>query len=272
MPGHKHSPFQQANQQAQQAQERFHRHARQLAAQQMKLLQDQAKARHYNPPVPVPARQRQEASAPADNSTRLPGNPPSIETPGRGWVPPALIAIVLLTLGAGLALWMLLPGPPKHQRHQPRTQPTVIMPRSSGSLSPRQQAPSSPGTFSAPGTTASSTAGGSAIMVPKVVGQSLADAQAILSADGLMTRLAFMPVPPDSPDVGTVTDQNPPEGAEAHAGDVVTITIGTAEPPATSSPSSTGAPPSAPPPPPGTPTATETAAAGPTNTGPASTP
>jgi beta-lactam-binding protein with PASTA domain len=81
-----------------------------------------------------------------------------------------------------------------------------------------------------------------------------------LSADGLMTRLAFTPVAPDSPDVGTVTDQNPPGGAEAHAGDVVTITVGTAGPPTTSSP---GAPSSTPPPPPGTPTATETAATAP---------
>lgn len=262
MPGNQYNPFQQFIQQSQQSQQRFHRHAQQFATQQMKLLQDQARARQYHQSAQILARQPQEASAHADNSTRFPDNQPSIETPGRRWAQPALIAIVLLTLGAGLALWVLIPGPPQHQPHQPRPQPAVIMPRSSRSTSPRPPAPSSPATFSAPETTASSTAGGTAVIVPKVVGQSLAAAQAMLSADGLMLRLAFMPVAPDSPDVGTVTDQNPPGGAEAHAGDVVTVTVGTAEQP-TSSPSSTGAPSSAPPPPRGTPTATETAGTAP---------
>jgi beta-lactam-binding protein with PASTA domain len=84
-----------------------------------------------------------------------------------------------------------------------------------------------PGTFQPPGTTINLTVskGPTTSTVPTVTSLSQSDAQAQLKASGFRVHIVSQPVTDPNQD-GIVQTQDPPGGAQAPPGTVVTIAVG----------------------------------------------
>jgi PASTA domain len=204
------------------------------AQREARKRQEEATARHANaldhqedwssgpeepagseaPPFPPVQRRR----SPADGSrTTFPGDAQT-----RKWVQPAVISLLVLTLGIGLILWM---GVLNNPQPQPNPTPTVNIAHSSTPISPPPPHPSQ--SFSTPPSSPSAAWKGSILTVPGVIGDSPQTAEQILTAAGFRTKIMFATVPPGSPDFAKVIHQYPGPGSSASAGKTVTLTVGT---------------------------------------------
>jgi serine/threonine-protein kinase len=67
--------------------------------------------------------------------------------------------------------------------------------------------------------------GGVTVIVPDVIGETQADAEAVLAERGLEVDVRRRPVDPDQTDPGTVVAQSPSQGEEVGRGSTVTITV-----------------------------------------------
>lgn len=156
----------------------------------------------------------------------------------RPWWMPILLGLLALVLLGVLAfgLWLLL-----------RDDGNTPEPTPSPTVAPTTVAPTSAPPTSAPPTSAPPTTAPAEVVVPPVIGRSLADARDLLEEAGLQPQIEF--VESDQPD-DTVVDADPAPGDRIPTNSSVVLYVSQGPPPTTQAPppSSPPASPSAPPP------------------------